>query len=141
MILDVIERIINQYVGLNIEGLFSLIFFWDFHQASENYALEKYSPQSKCFDHGSFWEQYIDQCRRKRRIIPQAAGCYQVSLFFLPSGVSPISSSMNVFHPKEFTFTLEKRNIFVNIPVKISVFQPWNTIASMLERFFVQIVN
>jgi hypothetical protein len=44
----------------------------------ENYALEKYSSQSKCFDHGSIWEQYIDQCRKKRRITPQAAGCYQV---------------------------------------------------------------
>ena len=45
---------------------------------NENYALEKYSSKSKCFDHGSIWEQYIDQCRRKRRISPQAAGCYQV---------------------------------------------------------------
>lgn len=44
---------------------------------NENYALEKYSSMSKCFDHGSIWEQYIDQCRRKRRISPQAAGCYQ----------------------------------------------------------------
>ncbi|CAF5202145.1 unnamed protein product [Rotaria magnacalcarata] len=42
----------------------------------ENYALEKFSPDSKCFDHGSIWEQYIDQCRRKRYIAPQAAGCY-----------------------------------------------------------------
>ncbi|CAF3862207.1 unnamed protein product, partial [Rotaria sp. Silwood1] len=44
---------------------------------NENYALEKYSSQSKCFDHGSIWEQYIDQCHRKRRVIPQAAGCYE----------------------------------------------------------------
>ncbi|CAF1298982.1 unnamed protein product [Rotaria sordida] len=43
----------------------------------ENYALEKYSSESKCFDHGSIWEQYIEQCRKKRRVIPQAAGCYQ----------------------------------------------------------------
>ncbi|CAF3448418.1 unnamed protein product, partial [Rotaria socialis] len=42
----------------------------------ENYALEKFSSGSKCFDHGSIWEQYIDQCRRKRYIAPQAAGCY-----------------------------------------------------------------
>ncbi|CAF3626894.1 unnamed protein product [Adineta steineri] len=44
---------------------------------TENYALEKYSVQSKCFDHGSVWEQYIDECRKKRRIAPQVAGCYQ----------------------------------------------------------------
>jgi len=43
----------------------------------ENYAVERYSIQSKCFDHSSIWEQYIEQCRRKRRIIPQAAGCYE----------------------------------------------------------------
>ncbi len=47
----------------------------------ENYALEKYSSESKCFDHGSIWEQYIDQCRKKRRITPQAAGCYQVFIY------------------------------------------------------------
>jgi len=45
---------------------------------TENYALEKYSSESKCFDHGSIWEQYIDHCRKKRRVSPQAAGCYQV---------------------------------------------------------------
>ncbi|CAF1133400.1 unnamed protein product [Adineta ricciae] len=45
--------------------------------SKENYALEKYSPESKCFDHGSTWEQYVDQCQRRRRIWPQTAGCYQ----------------------------------------------------------------
>jgi hypothetical protein len=44
----------------------------------ENYSLEKYSSESKCFDHGSIWEQYLDNCRKKRRVISQAAGCYQV---------------------------------------------------------------
>ncbi|CAF1333510.1 unnamed protein product [Rotaria sp. Silwood1] len=43
----------------------------------ENYALEKYSSESKCFDHGSIWEQYIEQCHKKRPVTPQAAGCYQ----------------------------------------------------------------
>ena len=58
---------------------FSLKFFLYFSFIDiENYALEKYSSKSKCFDHGSIWEQYIDQCRKKRRIFPQAAGCYQV---------------------------------------------------------------
>jgi hypothetical protein len=46
----------------------------------ENYVLEKYSSESKCFDHGSVWEQYLDQCRKKRRVFPQTAGCYQVFL-------------------------------------------------------------
>jgi len=54
--------------------LFSNISFLD----TENYALEKYSSESKCFDHGSIWEQYIDHCQKKRRVTPQAAGCYQV---------------------------------------------------------------
>ena len=89
--------------------------------ANENYALERYSSQSKCFDHGSFWEQYIDHCRRKRRVIPQAAGCYQVfpTSFSFVSSFRFSSSSMNVFHPKECTSTSEKKNISVNILVKI----------------------
>ena len=45
---------------------------------ADNFALEKYSSVSKCFNHGSIWEQYIDQCRRKRSIFPQVAGCYHV---------------------------------------------------------------
>jgi len=55
-----------------------LIIFFCFFEEIENYVLEKYSSHSKCFDHGSVWEQYIDQCRRKRRVNPQVAGCYQV---------------------------------------------------------------
>jgi len=39
--------------------------------------VEKYSSESKCFDHGSVWEQYINQCRKIRRVHLQAAGCYQ----------------------------------------------------------------
>ncbi len=56
-----------------------------FFEEIENYVLEKYSSHSKCFDHGSVWEQYIDQCRRKRRVNPQVAGCYQVFIEWIKS--------------------------------------------------------
>lgn len=60
---------------------FYWIIFKDFSSENENYVLERYSSHSKCFDHGSVWEQYIDQCRRKRRVSPQVAGCYQVFIY------------------------------------------------------------
>ncbi|CAF0990282.1 unnamed protein product [Didymodactylos carnosus] len=43
----------------------------------ENYALEQYSSKSKCFNHGSVWNQYFDKCQMRRRITLQTAGCYQ----------------------------------------------------------------
>ena len=80
VIQDVIDQKINHQVHTSLYHLLQQKFsFID----TENYALEKYSSQSKCFDHGSIWEQYIDQCRRKRRVSPQAAGCYQVCRSFL----------------------------------------------------------
>lgn len=69
-----IRKSTTKYKGKKKQKLVLYLSFLDI----ENYALEKYSSQSKCFDHGSIWEQYIDQCRKKRRITPQAAGCYQV---------------------------------------------------------------
>ncbi len=78
MIQDVIEQIINHQVLLFIIHVINFYCCFCCFQVNENYVLEKYSLQSKCFDHGSFWEQYIDKCRRKRRVNPQAAGCYQV---------------------------------------------------------------
>jgi hypothetical protein len=75
VIQDVIEQKINHQVQKEERSFFvSNISFLD----TENYALEKYSSESKCFDHGSIWEQYIDHCQKKRRVTPQAAGCYQV---------------------------------------------------------------
>ena len=55
---------------------------------------------------------------RKRRVTPQAAGCYQViidSIEFILIIFVLISLSLNVYHPKEFIFILEMKNIFVNI--------------------------
>ena len=89
MILVAIDRKTSHQVNLNDNTLFPPAFC--ISSGKENYALEKYSPESKCFDHGSTWEQYVDQCQRRRRIWPQTAGCYQVyantptflSIFFL----------------------------------------------------------
>lgn len=76
MIHDAIDQKINHQVCINFINF--LIKFHSFLQDQENFAVQKFSPGSKCFDHGSTWEQYVDQCRKKRHITPQAAGCYQV---------------------------------------------------------------
>jgi hypothetical protein len=72
----------NQPPSISRKHTHSLFFKFFCFLDIENYALERYSSVSKCFDHGSIWEQYIDQCRKKRRVTPQAAGCYQVFYLF-----------------------------------------------------------